>query len=306
MKLFISATILAISTVVQGAACPFHKIRDLGDAMPLNARDREIFERMAQDPSYIPALDARNYPSEPAKRSPEPEAAPEPQLLGTLTGGLSGLLGGGLLNGVLQPLSGALAALDIPTPQPFGLKAIPGNVAANKFIAPGPTDVRGLCPTLNTLANHGFLSRDGITSFAEAANAVQTAYGFAYDLSVGLSALGLIAGGDLPTGIYSIGGADARVPNTLGPALGLDKHGTFEIDGSISREDAYFGNQANFQLSRWNALNSLAESKYGGQFGYDLFVEEKLNTYNTARATNPEFNAGVKYFVVAHAERAFV
>ena len=79
----------------------------------------------------------------------------------------------------------------------------------------------------------GFLSRDGITTFAEAANAVQTAYGFAYDLSTFLSALAVIAGGDLATGYYSIGGADARVPNTLGPALGLDKHGAF----SLSRQE---------------------------------------------------------------------
>ena len=54
----------------------------------------------------------------------------------------------------------------------------------------------------------------GITSFAEAANAVQVAYGFGYDLSVFLSALGLIAGGDLPTGKYTIGG---RKYPTLGP-----------------------------------------------------------------------------------------
>lgn len=46
----------------------------------------------------------------------------------------------------------------------------------------------------------------GITSFAAAANAVQVAYGFGYDLSVFLSALGVIAGGDLITGKYSIGG----------------------------------------------------------------------------------------------------
>lgn len=46
----------------------------------------------------------------------------------------------------------------------------------------------------------------GITTFAEAANAIQVAYGFGYDLSVVLSALGLIAGGDLISGKYSIGG----------------------------------------------------------------------------------------------------
>ena len=88
---------------------------------------------------------------------------------------------------------------------------------------------------MNALANHGYISRDGITSFAEAANAVSIGYGFDYSLSVFLSAFGLLAGGDLVTGKYTIGGADPRVPNTIGPAGGLDKHGVFEIDGSITR-----------------------------------------------------------------------
>ena len=95
---------------------------------------------------------------------------------------------------------------------------------------------------------------------------MQTGYGFDYSLSVFLSALGLLAGGDLVSGKYSIGGADDRVPNTLGPALGLDKHGVFEIDGSITREDVYFGNNANFILERWDQYVSTA-AEYGGLFG---------------------------------------
>ena len=69
-----------------------------------------------------------------------------------------------LVNGILQPLSGRLADLDIPTPQPQGLKEIPGDDPAHQFQAPGPTDVRGICPTLNALANHGYISRDGVSS----------------------------------------------------------------------------------------------------------------------------------------------
>ena len=164
---------------------------------------------------------------------------------------------------------------------------------------------RGLCPTLNTLANHGFLSRNGITSFAEAGNAVQTAYGFAYDLSTFLSGLGLLAGGDLVSGKYSIGGADSRVPNTLGPALGLDKHGTFEIDGSITRQDNYFGNQATFQLKRWNRFLADANAN-GAQFGLPAQIRNQRETYTESRNTNPEFFAGAKYFAVSTAERIFI
>lgn len=136
------------------------------------------------------------------------------------------------MNGVLQPFTGRLSLLIPPTPQPVGLKAIPDTDADHEYIAPGPNDRRGVCVALNTLANHGYLSRDGITTWAEAGNAIQTAFGFGYDLATILSAIGLLAGGDLITGKYSIGkhtahphwpvsdlstgGADSRVPNTLG------------------------------------------------------------------------------------------
>lgn len=57
-----------------------------------------------------------------------------------------------------------------------------------------------MCPTLNTMANHNYISHDGITTFAEAANACQITLGFGYDTCTFLSALGLLTGGDLVTG----------------------------------------------------------------------------------------------------------
>lgn len=40
------------------------------------------------------------------------------------------------------------------------------------FEAPKSTDQRGPCPGLNALANHGYISRTGITSFAEVVTAI--------------------------------------------------------------------------------------------------------------------------------------
>ncbi|KAF7191946.1 Dothistromin biosynthesis peroxidase dotB [Pseudocercospora fuligena] len=214
-------------------------------------------------------------------------------------------LGGGLLGGVLQPFSGVLSALDVPTPQATGLKEIPGDDAAHKYVAPGTTDVRGMCPTLNTMANHGYISHTGITTFAEAANACQITLGFGYDTCTFLSALGLLAGGDLPSGKYSIGGADSRVPNTLGPSLGISKHGFFEVDNSISRIDHAEGNQANFHLDRFNELVNIT-SKYNNHFGNSAFAEERVLRYNQAKNNNPEFNAGVRWLAVTTAERVFI
>lgn len=155
------------------------------------------------------------------------------------------------MNNVLQPLTGQLANLELPVPQPFGLKEIPGDDPNHQFQKPGRTDVRGMCPTLNTLANYGYINRNGITSFAQVANACQTAFGLSYEVSTFLSAFGLLAGGDLLSGKYSIGGQDNRVPNTLGPAPGLDSHGVFEIDTSITRQDTHWGNNANFLIDHW-------------------------------------------------------
>nr|POE79362.1 aromatic peroxygenase [Quercus suber] len=155
------------------------------------------------------------------------------------------------------------------------------------------------------MANHGYLNRNGITTFAQAANACQITLGFGYDTCVFLSALGLLSGGDLPSGKYSIGGADSRVPNTLGPSLGISKHGFFEVDNSISREDAYFGNAADFKLDRFNRLVNITK-KYGGEFGNSAFAEERVVVYNEAKNINPEFDAGIRWLAVTTAERVFI
>ena len=137
------------------------------------------------------------------------------------------------------------------------------------------------------------------------ANAFQTGYGFSFELSVFLSALALLAGGDLVTGIYSIGGADPRVPNTLGLAPGMSSHGTFEIDGSITREDTYFGDNSNFILQRWNEYVDIAD-RHEGQFKAEAQAEDNGLRYDYSRATNPWFFAGAIWFAVSHAERVFV
>ena len=61
----------------------------------------------------------------------------------------------------------------VPVPQEQGLLEIPGDDPDHQFEYPRASDVRGMCPTLNTMANHGFIARNGITTFAEAANACQ-------------------------------------------------------------------------------------------------------------------------------------
>ena len=48
---------------------------------------------------------------------------------------------------------------------------------AHAFAAPGASDLRGPCPALNALANHGYIARNGYTNLTEATNAVMQVYG---------------------------------------------------------------------------------------------------------------------------------
>lgn len=55
------------------------------------------------------------------------------------------------------------------------------------------------------MIQHGFLARDGVTTFNELVDAQQNLYNVGYDLSLLLAFLGLQADGDLITTKLSIG-----------------------------------------------------------------------------------------------------
>ena len=70
------------------------------------------------------------------------------------------------------------AAVHHPKRQLFKPAAHPIDVSnAHAFVAPGVSDLRGPCPAMNALANHGYIARNGYTNFLEALNAVQQVYG---------------------------------------------------------------------------------------------------------------------------------
>jgi hypothetical protein len=159
---------MGFCSLAHGVACPFADLRRSG---MLSVEDAAKFDDVKRNPAA-----AEEYLS-----GHKGGAGVEKEKRQDLLGGLLDLpLGGGLckylpkikkerswlttnlVNGALLPLTGVLAGIDIPTPQAQGLAEIPGNDPNHQFQAPGPTDVRGLCPTLNTLANHGYISRDGV------------------------------------------------------------------------------------------------------------------------------------------------
>lgn len=92
------------------------------------------------------------------------------------------------------------------------------------------------CPGLNAAANHGFLARDGITTFDELVAAQQNMYNAGQDLAILLAVAGVELDGDTVTGRMSLGcDATSRTATLplLGDQPGLNGHNKFEADTSV-------------------------------------------------------------------------
>lgn len=158
----------------------------------------------------------------------------------------------------------------------------PGDYA-HYYQDPPPGAQRGPCPGLNTLANHGFISRDGITTYSEMIAALQNVYNLNYTAAVGLTVLGFVLDGDPVSELLSIGGSVPLVTGKngefTGEYLGISGHGTFELDVSLTRNDYY--------------LRGDAYSFNGTMFG--MMVETAQNTSNSTENPIFDFNAIALY-----------
>jgi len=164
--------------------------------------------------------------------------------------------------------SAPTARVIVPPPKPTdtGIKQIPDD--AHPFQAPGPNDLRGPCPGLNTLANHGYLPRNGVASFEQIIQATGEGFNMEYDLASALAAFGILARGNAEVNLLSIGLPTPLVPplpgNIDGPqALGIATHGRFEGDVSMTRADAAIGDNRNFNQGLFNELLQVV-SIFGG------------------------------------------
>jgi hypothetical protein len=95
---------------------------------------------------------------------------------------------------------------------------------SHQFIQAGPNDHRGPCPGLNSLANHGFISRSGVDTFLNIVKASNEVYRMGITASAFAGVLGLFGGNLLdPTLPISVGEPPNNVGLTgiLGGILGM-------------------------------------------------------------------------------------
>jgi len=197
-----------------------------------------------------------------------------------------------------------------------GIKQVPDN--AHPFHAPGPNDLRGPCPGLNTLANHGYLPRNGVASFEQIVQATAEGFNMEYTLASALAAFGILARGNAYVDLLSIGLPTPLVPplpdNLDGPqALGLATHGRFEGDVSMTRSDAAIGDNRNFNQTLFDELLGLVE-----EFGDDdpvtgpksivnvkVMSEFKFNRFTESQAQDPVLQYHIGRFLLSYGEASF-
>ncbi|OCL07966.1 Cloroperoxidase [Glonium stellatum] len=93
---------------------------------------------------------------------------------------------------------------------------------------PGASDIRGPCPGLNTLANHGFISRNGKgITVPMVVKAQLEVYNISTELATIVALGGLMTSDDPSSGAFNLDD--------------LDKHNVIEHDASLSRADINLG-----------------------------------------------------------------
>lgn len=177
-----------------------------------------------------------------------------------------------------------------------GLKKFPE--ATYPYQDPKPSDQRGPCPGLNTLANHGYIPRNGIATVAQTIKASAAVFNMGADLTAFLAGGSVLFAGDIPSMTFSIGGADARtnslgiVGGALGTETGLSGHLRFkEGDASGTRCDFYLcnGNNHNLNPSVFLDLQSTAKTYGGGQYNVPALIQHFAHQYTNSRNKNPNF-----------------
>jgi hypothetical protein len=178
------------------------------------------------------------------------------------------------------------------------------NTGAHAFQAPRNLgqpggDIRGPCPGLNAAANHGYISRTGVTNLVEAIAGTAAVFGMGEDLGGVLSAYAVIQDGDPLTQKWSIGGAPGT--SGLSAALGIKplgltgSHNKYETDSSPMRGDLYLtgGDNYRLQLSQFKEFYNYHAGEENPLYTFDDILKFRTARYTQSLEQNPYFYYGV-------------
>ncbi|KIJ31387.1 hypothetical protein M422DRAFT_36236 [Sphaerobolus stellatus SS14] len=182
------------------------------------------------------------------------------------------------------------------------------NNPAHPFLPQRNGDMRGPCPGLNTLASHGYLPRNGIATPAQIINAVQEGFNMGNDLAVFVTYAAFLVDGNQVTNLLSIGGKSSLTgPDPPKPAIvgGLDTHAVFEGDASMTRGDAFFGDNHSFKENQFDEFIAFSNKFGGGKYNLTVASEFRWQRIQESTATNPNFSFISPRYFTAYAESTF-
>lgn len=165
-----------------------------------------------------------------------------------------------------------------------------GELDFSKWAPPGHGDVRGPCPALNSLANHGFIPHDGRNiTVAALTDAVVQAFTFSPEFATSVSVIGFNAKPEPRNGFFDL------------PDLNL--HSFFEHDGSLSRDDLFFSGPdkvATFNQSRFDEFMSVFEGQ--DYITIESAAAARYKRIQQSRANTPGFTYEALNRIVSYSE----
>ncbi|KAF2173963.1 hypothetical protein M409DRAFT_16232 [Zasmidium cellare ATCC 36951] len=169
-------------------------------------------------------------------------------------------------------------------PSPVNSHASGHEPAGHEWQKPGPFDSRAPCPGLNSLANHGWLPRHGKNiTYDDIKYAAYHGYNYTEDVYE----IFYILATQVFTNISTTGNASTFNLEDLA------RHNTIEQDGSLSRNDIYFGDNLHFSAPVWEPVaEDLGLKGYAANDSY-VTIETAAKAYlarqEAAQAANPAF-----------------
>lgn len=186
----------------------------------------------------------------------------------------------------------------------------------HEYQDPGPNDIRGPCPGLNAAANHNYLPRSGVATYATVQTGLWEAYGLDQTATQLLQQTTTFFDGDPLSQKWSIGYAshDVGALGPLGEALlgmptGICAYGHLKSEGdaSITRGDfdapTMNSNCASYSQF-YDELLQLSNERADGLITAPVLAEHQHNRKLHSIANNPNYFspafAGVAFTPAAH------
>ncbi|EKM77086.1 hypothetical protein AGABI1DRAFT_115479 [Agaricus bisporus var. burnettii JB137-S8] len=194
-----------------------------------------------------------------------------------------------------------------PPPGPLefgGTKLV--NDAEHPFMDPKDTDIRGPCPALNTLANHGYINRNGIDTPSNIVRAAMEGFNMHNNLAKFTCYSAFVVNGNMVTDLLSIGEKSAKTgPDPPQPAIvgGLNTHNVFEGDSSMTRADFYDnGDVESFNETLFQGFIEYSYRFGGGRYNLTAAGEYRLKRTLDGIQNNPTFTIASPRLFSAYSE----